>query len=274
MTLSVNLALAQRLERVEAINTAGYAESLQKLQPGSAAAVQAIGDGLAVFTRPDFPMNRAVGIGLAENIDAAGLLAAVELFYHSHQTASQIMICPFTQVSLLQLLGQHGYFAEHFYNVHVRAITPEDADVPEPSAIRVSIVEPPDFDLWARTNIGTAREFAEVPADDVWFTLCKVAVRRPHVLGFIAWVEGEPAGSAALSILDGVATLFSAGTRTRFRRRGVQKALLHARLATAHRHGCDLAHLTTTPGSDSQRNVQRAGFALAYQRITMQQNRT
>ena len=48
--------------------------------------------------------------------------------------------------------------------------------------------------------------------------------------------------------------------------RGVQMALLQARLNTAREAGCDIAITLTTPGSASQRNVERAGFSLAYTR--------
>jgi hypothetical protein len=46
-------------------------------------------------------------------------------------------------------------------------------------------------------------------------------------------------------------------------------ALLQARLAAARRAGCDLAVVGTSPGSDSQRNIERAGFTLAYTKVIM-----
>jgi hypothetical protein len=46
----------------------------------------------------------------------------------------------------------------------------------------------------------------------------------------------------------------------------VQTALLQARLQDAARRGCDLAVITTAPGSKSQQNAQRRGFALLYAR--------
>ena len=49
-----------------------------------------------------------------------------------------------------------------------------------------------------------------------------------------------------------------------FRGRGVQTALLEGRLAAAEAAVCDLAVVMTTPGTPSQRNVERAGFRTAY----------
>ena len=66
-----------------------------------------------------------------------------------------------------------------------------------------------------------------------------------------------------------VVGLFGASTRPQFRRRGIQAAFLQRRLADAAREGCDIAMITTLPGSDSHRNVARRGFELLYTKISM-----
>jgi ribosomal protein S18 acetylase RimI-like enzyme len=72
-----------------------------------------------------------------------------------------------------------------------------------------------------------------------------------------------------LRISDGLAQLSGAATLPAHRRRGVQSALLRARLVDAAAAGCDLAVVTTDPGSKSQENVQRAGFELLYARAIL-----
>ena len=67
----------------------------------------------------------------------------------------------------------------------------------------------------------------------------------------------------------GVAQLAGAATLPAFRRRGVQRALLAARLAAARRAGCDLAVVTTQPGTQSQVNAERQGFRLLYARAIL-----
>ncbi len=49
----------------------------------------------------------------------------------------------------------------------------------------------------------------------------------------------------------------------------VQTALLAARLTDARAAGCDVAVITTQPGSTSQQNAQRRGFDLLYTRATL-----
>jgi ribosomal protein S18 acetylase RimI-like enzyme len=86
---------------------------------------------------------------------------------------------------------------------------------------------------------------------------------------YLARRAGALAGAASMRIADGVAQLCGAGTLPEHRRRGVQGALLERRLADAAREGCDLAVVTTLPGSKSQENVQKRGFELLYTRAIL-----
>lgn len=69
-----------------------------------------------------------------------------------------------------------------------------------------------------------------------------------------------------MSIHRGVASLGGAGTLPEFRNRGVQTALILARLEVAAESGCDLAMVATGLDTVSQRNVERRGFQMVYRR--------
>lgn len=86
---------------------------------------------------------------------------------------------------------------------------------------------------------------------------------------YFAWLDDEPAGGASMRMFEGVAQLTGAATLPDKRRRGVQSALLSTRLADASRSGCDVAVVTTQPGSKSLENVQRQGFELFYTRAVL-----
>jgi GNAT superfamily N-acetyltransferase len=60
-----------------------------------------------------------------------------------------------------------------------------------------------------------------------------------------------------------------AATVPAHRRRGIQSALLSTRLADAKAAGCEVAVITTQPGSKSQQNAQRQGFDLLYTRAVL-----
>ena len=71
-----------------------------------------------------------------------------------------------------------------------------------------------------------------------------------------------------MRMAGGVAQLTGAATAPAHRRRGIQTALLSARLADAAAC-CDAAVITTQPGSKSQQNAQRQGFDLLYARAVL-----
>jgi len=83
---------------------------------------------------------------------------------------------------------------------------------------------------------------------------------------FFARRDGRVAGAASMRMADGIAQLCGATTLPAHRRRGVQTALLEHRLALAQVAGCTIAVITTQPGSKSQQNAQKQGFALLYSR--------
>jgi GNAT superfamily N-acetyltransferase len=266
--IHTDLRLAQRIERTAALNQADDAHTHAQFHLHSQATSQPIGDGVATFVRADWPINTAIGLGLA-NVGQSDQIEEVEAFYAPFGVAPRVVVCPFTDRDLLQQLGRRGYYVAQFMNVHPRLITSEDGRELGPhDGIGVTQVMPDQADEWALINVRSGRGEDDIPADDKWLALAQLVIRNPCVTGFIAWVDGQPAGSAALSIRDGMASFFSTSTHPRYRRRGVQAALIRARLAFAQRSGCDLAVVTTSPGSDSQRNVQRYGFGVGYTRIT------
>ena len=94
-------------------------------------------------------------------------------------------------------------------------------------------------------------------------------IAAPGFERYLARRGAAAAGGASLRIQDGVAQLSGAATLPEHRRQGVQSALLRHRLTEAARRGCDIAVVTTQPGSKSQENVQKAGFALLYARAVL-----
>jgi GNAT superfamily N-acetyltransferase len=86
---------------------------------------------------------------------------------------------------------------------------------------------------------------------------------------YLAFCDGVVAGGGSMRMSEGVAQLTGTAKSPAYRRRGVQTALLSTRLADAVRARCDIAVVTTQPGSKSQENVQRRGFHLLYTRAVL-----
>ena len=108
---------------------------------------------------------------------------------------------------------------------------------------------------WAPILVGGASRSASPAANrpaPIPISLCYL-IKRPHIS----------------RLTDGVAQLCGAATAPAHRRHGVQSALVTARLRDATDVGCDVAVVTTAPGSTSQKNVQRNGFHLLYTRAIL-----
>jgi ribosomal protein S18 acetylase RimI-like enzyme len=104
------------------------------------------------------------------------------------------------------------------------------------------------------------------PVPEPVLAFLTTVTRMPEVTCFLATLDGQPAGGAAVGISEGMAALFGAGTRSAFRNRGVQSALVRARLAHAAARGCDTAMVITESGTVSQRNMERQGFGIVHTR--------
>ena len=98
--------------------------------------------------------------------------------------------------------------------------------------------------------------------------------RMPGAITFAAPIEGKTvACGAGLTIPEHrVFAICGAGTAAEFRNRGLQTALLQARLAAAAKAGCEYAVVVTQGGTTSQRNYERQGFRVAYSKITLIKN--
>jgi ribosomal protein S18 acetylase RimI-like enzyme len=90
-------------------------------------------------------------------------------------------------------------------------------------------------------------------------------------LPFVARVEGRlvACGTGLVIPEHRVFALCGAGTLAEFRGRGLQTALLRARMAAAVESGCEYAVVVTQGGTTSQRNAERLGFRVAYSKVTV-----
>jgi hypothetical protein len=80
--LSVDLALAQRLEIAQAWRAIEYARACRTPHPDQVAVVSIAG-GYAVCSGAGLPVNRATGLGMSGPVTQSDL-DRVEQFFHSH----------------------------------------------------------------------------------------------------------------------------------------------------------------------------------------------
>ena len=111
---------------------------------------------------------------------------------------------------------------------------------------------------WAAIIIEAAELSGAV--SEAWRTLEAHLALRPHDHRFVAEVDGRPVGTGALHTHHRVGWLRAGTVLPTFRGRGIQRALIEARVEHARRLGCDLVGASANEGGASARNMERTGL--------------
>ena len=271
--LFCDAGLARRIERSEAGRMAAASEAAARRGAQPAGFVTPIAGGFATFADAGSPFNKIAGLGFGGGLDPAGL-DDVERGYAARGSPVQAEVSSLADPAVPVTLTARGYRLVSFENVLGRRVGSGE-DRSAPAGIEVSRADSDEFERWLELVLdGFAHADAEgVPSHEEFLREVVAAAQRDFAstgaLLYIARRDGTPAGGAGMALADGIAHLAGAATAPAHRRHGVQTALLAARLADAGTAGCDLAVVTTLPGSVSQRNVQRSGFDLLYTRAVL-----
>jgi GNAT superfamily N-acetyltransferase len=266
--------LAARIERAERSLIAEGAQAAGRRDPAGRSFAIPLAGGVAAWAGEGSPLNKVAGLGFDGPLDEA-VLATVEAAYAERGSPVQVELSTAADPGVGQLLTRRGYVLTGFENVLALALAPGRA---ARLADGVTVRDSPDeeFDVWLDLVVhGFAAPDLQGVASQEDFPREVLARAMRDLIaasGFVrstAWRDGQPAGGASLRVSDGVAQLCGAATLPAHRRHGVQSSLLEVRLASAANSGCDVAVVTTQPGSKSQQNVQRQGFALVYARAVL-----
>ncbi|HET7825925.1 MAG TPA: GNAT family N-acetyltransferase, partial [Anaeromyxobacter sp.] len=244
-------ALAPRIERAEA-------EQLARTGAPFRAGALAVSGGLAVSKGPRSASSAAFGLGLRGPVSEEDL-DRVEAHLGALGGDVRVELCVHAHPSLAAALGRRGYHVERVLLVLARAAAPYAPA--GAAAVAVRELAPGEERAFAEA-FGLAH-LGRPPSPDELEDLLAVPRARGSAC-FAAFDGGALVAVAVASEHDGVASLSGAGVVPGSRGRGLQLALLHARLAWAARRGCDVAASAVTPGGASQRNLERAGFRVAY----------
>lgn len=263
--LHADLALTRRLEAISAAELEAFVATARRLERGCAAECVSIAGGTAAFIEPDSLVNQVVGMGLAGPVAEADI-RAIEGFYRSRDARGSVCVCPLAHPSLTATLAMRGWVPEAFEHVLIRSLSDEDRRAPAQDAVLVREAQgDEERDVWA---LVAATGFSDpLPPRPQQLALAGIVINRPGARLYLAFVDGCVAGTGELHVSDGIAWLSGDTTLPQYRRRGVQAALQRARLADAAGEGCELAVTEASPGSGSQRNMERLGFRVAYTRV-------
>ncbi|WLT32672.1 GNAT family N-acetyltransferase [Geothrix sp. PMB-07] len=243
-------ALARRLERAQALqnerfNLAAGGQSLP------------VGGGYAHFRGEGHPLNQA--LGLTEAITESEL-SSVEAFLGA---PTVLELSPGAHASLWPLLAQRGYRLHQFQQLWTRPLEGVEPTLP---LVGIRLVRSEEAVMYSRITCAAFLERDDWQELDPPF-LTPLSV--PDAWGFLALVDGQPVAGGMLGIVEDIALFSGDGVLPRHRGRGLQKALIQARLAFARARGCELACASTAPGTPSQRSYEACGFRVAYPKVEM-----
>lgn len=285
-----DIALAQRIETATCRLLAESAAAIVRKRPNEDLFAHEIAGGIATYTAPGSPLNKVAGIGFA-GVPDERLLAEVERCYFSRSAAVQIEVATLGDPAVCEMLTRRGYVLMAHENVlGLRLSSKTMAGVGDPivcnsdscrtwvsrDEIRVAQCADADFQEWLDVvvtgfaspddqGVQAHESFGRDVMEHVIADMCAA----PGFARYVAYRNRERAGGASVYIGAGIAQLCGAAVLPAHRRRGVQAALFERRLQDAAAAGCNLATITTMPGSKSQENAQRRGFSLLYSRAML-----
>jgi GNAT superfamily N-acetyltransferase len=267
-------SLAARIDRAEARMCAEIAGFVAGQQPRAGSTAIPISGGLAVYVSPSSPVNKVIGLAFDGVLDVEAL-ARVEAEWRRREEPVRVELSVLADPSAGGVLTDRGYRLHGFENVLGLALGGAPIE-PTATDIAVEIVEAGQLHPWldiaveAFMNLdGTGRVADDALPREQLARAIEEAMGAPGFIRYLAHVEGDAVGEAAMRIDGDLAQIAGAGTVPHARGRGVQKALLRRRLADARQAGCTLAVVTTAPGTRSQDNVMRRGFELLYARAIL-----
>jgi GNAT superfamily N-acetyltransferase len=267
-------ALARRIERAEVSLVVAAARAAARRVPAAQLLVQDVCGGAAAFVERGAPFNKVVGVGF-EGVPAAAVLDRLEQEFADRQAPLSFEVSTLADPALMRTLTARGYLLTGFE--HVLGL-PLDASRRFDPVPGVEVLRAGDEESAAWMDVVTTGfEHPELDGPtsqppvprDVLERVFGDTIAAPGFERYLATRGGVVAGGATFRVTDGVAQLSGAATLPPHRRHGVQSALLRHRLAEAVRRQCDIAVVTTEPGSKSQQNAQAAGFALLYARANL-----
>ena len=263
----VDKAFARRLESGEEMPQVMCARMFQKTRPEIGAAEEEICGGHMIFAGLGSPIGRVTGAGLGraftnDDVDH------IEQFYRAHKAPSQVDLCPLHEPAVFEMFKERGYAIAELNNVLFRKLDAEEK-FPSPPAgckIRRSLLSEAE-------TAGAIVEGAFFPdgAPEAFRGLIAPFYQMERALAFVATVGDRlvACGTGLVIPEHRVFALCGAGTLADFRGRGLQTALLRARMSAAVDAGCEYAVVVTNGGTTSQRNAERLGFRVAYSKVTV-----
>jgi GNAT superfamily N-acetyltransferase len=259
-----------------------FIEIARRVERKQATAIMKVGlehaplaDGWMIYGGPGSYLNKASGFGLDQEPTEAQLDGLVA-FFAQRGVEPKVELSPFGSQALLAGLARRGFVLKEFENVLFRPLSAEDtprALLPQgwPAGVVIERVNPTDDALVREFIAVSASGFLPegAPVPDTFMEAGLKAAKAPEYDSYVARVGDEVVGAGGCESSGGITGLFGTSVKPAYRRRGIQQALIAARLEQGGERGSHLAFIISGPGIPTERNAARMGFRMAYTRVVL-----
>jgi GNAT superfamily N-acetyltransferase len=214
----------------------------------------------------DYPLfNRVIGAGILGPLDRMGIEAIVRHFAAKKRTACIEVYPGITPADLLAALAQAG-FTDSGHGLESHVLETDGPRGWSVTGVMVRRIAPAEYVHFGEL----VRDGFDMRADRVLgpffvdLTRGSLDVLGANGAAFIASVDGEDAGTGQLVLTERVAGCYSGSVLEKFRGRGIQKALIAARVQEGLARGRRIFISQTDPDSPSGHNLHDVGFRTLY----------
>ncbi len=212
----------------------------------------------------DHPLfNRVIGAGVLAPLDERGLESIVA-HYRGKACGVEVYegITPDGLVAMLERAGfarsddgLEAHLLETDRDLPVRATAAAVRKILPAEHVHFGELVRDGFDVDPASELG--RFFVDL-------TVASLRALRDRAAGFIASLDGQDAGTGQLVLTERVAGCYSGSVLKAFRGKGIQHALIAARVSEGLRRGRRMFISQTDPDSPSGHNLHDLGFRTLY----------
>ena len=216
-------------------------------------------------------VNRAEGLGFHGPVTRVDI-ARVVAWYEGAGHEAQVKVSPYADASLAAHLGDAGFRLARFESVFFLELgsRPRIPALP-PTGIVIRTVDPGDHaavrEVAILVSVGFAPPGAAVNEDELEPMIR--GIRRDRAVTLGAYADGRCVAGCGMERHEDLVGLYGLVVAEPYRRRGIQQAMIAARLDLAARRGAAIATIGAAPGIATERNARRFGFQGAYSRAVL-----
>jgi len=226
--------------------------------------------GVMCRAEPGSWVNQALGgVGMNGETPSEDDIAALRGFFEPHGIEPKVEVTPFVTKAFWRAMGEAGFRVKAVEALFSCVLEGWEPAIAAPAGVVVRAIDKDDEAAVERACRFGHRAFAGVEPNEGDMRTLRAMFAFEGSHGLAAEIDGELVGIGMTDVIGEVAALYFGCTHADYRRRGVQTALLLARLAHAKSLGSKVATIGGEPSQATERNALRVGFTPCYSKVAL-----